>query len=290
MWRTAVAAQPCPPADWPAPRLQALASDGWRVTDEAQRQRLALALSACLSDPDPALRDEWAFTALQTWMRSGALTGDTVRALQARWAQVLAEPDDTGFAWPFAALGLAEVARIDRLSPWWTADERHAQAQTASTYLAGVRDYRGYDAKGGWRHGVAHGADWALQLVLNPKLDAADRNALIDAVFSQVAPPGEHAYRYGEPKRLGMVVMYAALRGQLDVTQWQARFEQLIQPLVGRANWEAARKHQDGLARLHNVEAFLQTLWTQLTLAKEPLPQGLQALRTAVAQALAKLP
>ena len=30
-----------------------------------------------------------------------------------------------------------------------------------------VRDYRGFDAKQGWRHGVAHGADLLLQLSRN---------------------------------------------------------------------------------------------------------------------------
>jgi hypothetical protein len=51
-----------------------------------------------------------------------------------------------------------------------------------------VRDYRGFDTAEGWRHGVAHGADLALQLVLNPAVDKPQIERLLAAVGRQVAP------------------------------------------------------------------------------------------------------
>ena len=76
-----------------------------------------------------------------------------------------------GFAQPFAALALAEVARVDRVAPIFTADERAVLVTAATNYVRSVRDYRGFDDVQGWRHGVAHGADFLMQLVLNGELD-----------------------------------------------------------------------------------------------------------------------
>src|SRR5258705_220852 len=78
--------------------------------------------------------------------------------------------------------------------------------------LLGVTDRRGFDATQGWRHGVAHGADLLLQLGLNPALSAAQLDAIVQAIASQVAPAGEHFYVYGEPERLARPIAYIAKR------------------------------------------------------------------------------
>jgi len=148
----------CPPAGETQASLLAQKAGQWQAAPDAPAaacQALALALVDCLADPDPALRDDLAFDALQTWMRAGLLTPATLQTLRSGLLATLAAPADAaGFRQPFAALVLAEVARVDRLQPFLSADERNTLVTQAARYLAEVRDLRGFDPVDGWRHGV----------------------------------------------------------------------------------------------------------------------------------------
>ena len=57
---------------------------------------------------------------------------------------------------------------------------------------------------------MAHGADLALQLVLNEAINAEQIKVLLAAVSSQLSPVGETFYIYGEPgKALDQWLMQA---------------------------------------------------------------------------------
>jgi len=268
----------CPPPGQTQASLQALKASRWSwsavdaaagaasqahpsaapAVDAARRHGLAIALLDCLGYPDPVVRDGLAFDALQTWMRGGLLDEATVREIERRLLAVVARPaDPDGFEQPFAALVLAEVARVDRLRPFLSPDERAMLVTQAARYLAGVRDYRGFDARDGWRHGVAHGADWVLQLALNPALDQPMAEALLGAVASQVLPAGEQFWRFGEAERLMAPVVYLGRRTWWTAADWQAWFDALL-----------ARRAQApmslNLAQRHNLVAFLSALYVAL--------------------------
>ena len=271
----------CPPAGETTATLQALKAEGWQRPDlqaDPPRQALALALLDCLADPDPALRDGIAFEALQAWMRGGRLGTDTLHAMRGRLLAMLAAPADAaGFAQPFAALVLAELARVDRLKPWLSTEERDALVDAAVRYLAGVRDYRGYDEREGWRHGVAHGADLMLQLALNPALRREQALRMLDAIAQQVLPPGAQAWRYGEPSRLAAPVYFLARRDLLTAADWQ----RWLQGLSASRPAASASVTQASLAARHNLGAFLAGLYlvVQESSAPEPKAHLLPALR-----------
>lgn len=275
----------CPPPGHTAQSLQQLKAAGWALAGpgaEAERHALALALLGCLGDADPQLRDALAFEALQAWMRASQIDAATLRRIGARLQAALAAPADAaGFVQPFSALVLAEVARVDRLQPFLTPAERAGLVDAAARYLAGVRDLRGFDPGEGWRHGVAHGADLALQLSLNPALDRVMGEALRQAVAAQVMPLGAHAWRHGEPDRLMAPVFYLGRRPWWSASDWQAWFDAL-----------AARRQRGGattligLAQRHNLSAFLSALYVAVqespdAAQRERLLPGLRAaLRT----------
>ena len=240
--------------------MQALKSTQWRLPvaePDAARQSLALELLDCLADPDPVLRDELAFEALSSWMRGKALTVPTLQAIRRRLSAILDGPaDEAGFRQPFAALALAEVARVDRLQPFLSAPERAALVAVAAAYLAAVRDYRGHDTQQGWRHGVAHGADLALQLSLNPALQREQAETLLAAIASQVMPAGDHAYRYGEGERLMAPVFYLGRRAWWQADDWQRWFAALS---ARRGPSQPATPLT--LARRHNLSLFLSALY-----------------------------
>ena len=253
------AAAACPPAGMTAASLAELKAAKWLVADDGARGRLALGLADCLSSPDPELRDGIAFEALQFWMRSEKLDTPTVQALRGALLAGLTAPDANGFGRPFAALVLAEVVRVDRRKPYLSPEERNALVRAAAGYLQGVRDYRGFDQREGWRHGVAHGADLMLQLAVNPALDKAAHEAMLAAIGAQVLAADGHFYIYGEGSRLAAPLFYLARRDTLAASDWEA----FITRLADNARVKPPVR-QDALARLHNLKSFLLPLYAAL--------------------------
>lgn len=274
----------CPPAGHSRATLLALRSQGFAMTDDDARQRLAIDLLDCLAAPDPDLRDGVAFEALAAWLRDARLTADTRTELLTRLLALLTAPDPAGFGQPFAALVLSEVVRTDRIEPWLTAAMRETVLAAAIHYLTTLTDYRGFDDTEGWRHGVAHGADLLLQLALNPALDGDQIERLLTAVASQIAPTSGHAYIHGESERLARPVLYAALRETRSDHHWRTWFAELASPGPS-GDWAEAMKHQSGLARRHNLRAFLAIVYSAARDSSETriaalAPHALAALRT----------
>lgn len=261
----------CPPAGMSKASLEALKGTEWKVDNESRRQALALELLDCLSAPDPALRDDLAFEAISHWIRAKQVTVATLQSMRASlFAQLIpGVPDEAGFRRPFAALTLAEVARADRVQPFLSAAERHDLVGLATTYLATVRDYRGFDAKDGWRHGVAHGADLLLQLSLNPAVDPSELKLVLAAIATQVMPPGGHFYIYGEGDRLMTPVFYIGRRDALSADEWSAWFGALA---AQRPKADPAI--QASLAARHDLSQFLLELYASLRESGTPEMQA----------------
>lgn len=274
----------CVLADEPRDSLSQWKASGFVVADPGGRHERALALVECVGAADPLLRDGIAFEALSTWMRGKQLDADTLRVLQLRLQSQLNGTDTEGFRKPFAALVLSEIARTDRVQPWMTRDERNRMASAAAAYLQSIRDYRGYVDGEGWRHGVAHGADWALQLVLNKALAPSQVLSLLSAVGSQAMPADGHAYGFGEPARLARPVAYAVARGDLEppaVDAWLAKLPESLGPRP------AADPQATWWARRANLENFLHAL---VYLAEGDQSPALAALAASARATMQGLP
>ena len=256
------AAQTCPPASATRTDLLALEARGFTIEDAGAREDLALGLLPCLSNPDPELRDGVAFEALSTWMRDGLLSAESATAVLDSLLPRIAPdfPDPEGFHRPFSALVLAEVARMDRVEPFLPDTRLDALVAGAAAFLSAVDDYRGFDERGGWRHAVAHGADLVLQLALNARVGEHELRGMLDAIGTQVAPPGEHSYVYGEPGRLARAVYYLAARDLLAAETWEEWLGRVSDagPLD---SWDDAFRSKEGLAKRHNTTDFLLALY-----------------------------
>ncbi|MBY9066059.1 DUF2785 domain-containing protein [Hyphomonas sp. WL0036] len=256
----------------PAAGLAALGDERARsevVLDMTQtsREELALSLLPCLADPAPILRDGVTYTTLSQMMRSKLIGPETVAAIKDDLLAVLAGPEDEdGFARPFAALALAEVARTDRIDPWMAPEERDALIAAAHTYLAGLTDYRGFSDKEGWRHGVAHTGDLLMQLSLNHALTRSQAEAILAAIAAKVAPH-EHAYIFGESERLAAPVLYLAQRQNFAPDEWDAWFASLWpadDPLRQNVYGSEA-----ALRKLHNLRAFSEAVYVSAIASNE---------------------
>ncbi len=279
---------PCTGPAFALAELRGLAAGQWQVPDVERRQRLGEALVGCLGDPDPTTRDALAFEGLSTLFRQKQLTQATQLLVYHTLLPQLAPdwPDTVGFAKPFAALVLAEVARADRVAPFLNIEQRTALLVDATLYLRTITDYRGFVETQGWRHGVAHGADLLMQLALNPALTPAQLGQIVDAVASQVAPPTEHFYIYGEPDRLARPAIFAARRGTQPTQDLVRALTQLANPHP-LESWNHAFESQRGLARLHNTKAFFRAL---LAANGTNAGEDTDPLARAIANGLAQLP
>lgn len=281
---TGIAQAACPSTDWSREAMTAWKTDSDVRLDAGRRDALVSTLVDCLASSDPALRDGLGYEGLQALMRGNALDHERLRALRDRLLAMLDTPDPQGMARPFAALVLSEVARTDRVSAWMRADERVAMVDRAAAYLASVDDYRGFDRTTGWRHGVAHGADWAMQLAMNPALERPQLDRLRDAVAAQVVPAVGHAYVFGEPERLARPLLFVAKRGLHDESEWSAWFAALSKALDDPARtW----KDEAWLAKRHDLAAFLHVLYLEADLSQDP---GIARLRPGILAALKALP
>jgi hypothetical protein len=275
-------ADPCVPPGYTISSLLQIKQSGFVVENDRQRNALAIALLGCLANPNPALRDGMAYEGVATWLRSGSLGAETIDVLyESLSRQITGAADTHGFQQPFAALLLSEVARTDRIEPAFTLERRAELVALAADYLQGVRDYRGFSETEGWRHGVAHGSDLVLQLVLNPNIDAGQIQHLMAAVAVQVAPAGEVFYHYGEPERLARAVFYAWRRGVVENAAWLEWFESL-----SAGDWGASFSSQAGLARRHNTLAFLLVMHLNATAAGDAADEALDKI---VMQAISRV-
>lgn len=259
----------CIPPGYDRAKLDALKAADFHIIDDAERQAFAVGISPCLSDPDPALRDGIAYEGLTRIIRANLLTSETMKALLVDLQIRLEQPEDdpaAGFQKPFAALALSELARADRIEPFLTEGELLGLVVKAQFYLTNIRDYRGFDEKEGWRHGVAHGSDLLMQLALNPRIDKESLDLIVSGVGTQVAPKG-HAYIHGESERLARPVLFAAARGGMSEPQWTEWFKLLATPPADLAGKLYASN--DGLAWRHDTNAFLQALYVNAKLSED---------------------
>lgn len=274
----------CPSIDWSREALATWKAESGARLEAGRRDALVSTLTDCLASPDPALRDGLGYEGLQTLLRANALDHERLRALRDRLQIMLDAPDPQGVARPFAALMLSEVARTDRIKPWMLADERAAMVERAAAYLAAVDDYRGFDKTAGWRHGVAHGADWLMQLAMNPALEKSQLDRLRDAVAAQAVPASGHAYVFGEPERLARPLLFIAKRGLHDEAEWTVWFAALSSRLDDKT---LAWKDTAWLAKRHDLAAFLRVLYLEADLSQDP---GIAKLRPGILAALKALP
>lgn len=230
-----------------------------------------LDLADCLGSRDPAIRDGFAYETIAKSLRQRPPDSDGLRQLAARLTGNLApgKPGDDGFLAPFSVLVLAEIARVDRINPFMSAEERSALARAGTEYLVNLRDYRGFDPKDGWRHGVAHAADLLMQLSLNARLTSDDARAIAAAIASQVSPETSHFYVFGEPGRLARPIMFLSSSGLLTEGEWREWFAAL-EASRGNPKWQSPYASTGGLARIHNTRQFASAIYVMASNSKDP--------------------
>lgn len=277
----------CPPEGQSRDELVAWRDRGFSLPKDAEPDldTRALGIIDCLGYADPVLREEIAFQALATWFESAKLKKPTVLAIESQLIETLAakKNDPDGFARPYAALALAELVKLDRRKRYLSDEQLAELIEQASLYLEQIDDYRGFDEKAGWRHGIAHGADLLNQLVMHPRVLRAGIERIVLAISSQVAPENGHFYIQGEPERLALPILYAAQRGRIPADDWREWFADIADIPEEGSLFDT----RQGLARRHNLQSLLLVLYVNVNESDDELLH--QALLDPVTEALKAL-
>ncbi len=264
----------CAPLGLSKGALFELRENSFILESDTDTDQFALELVECLGNPDPDLRDKIAFEGLSLLMRQEQISTDAVKQIGTTLVEKLTDPDPNGFTQPFAALVLSEVARVDRVSPFLRPDERADLVTAAINYVSSVTDYRGFSETEGWRHGVAHGADFLMQLALNEAVTRGQLLQIRDAVATQIIPQNNHFYIYGESERLARPILFIANRNVLTEEEWTGWFNTLTLP-APFASWDDVFFSQEGLARRHNIRAFALAIYVNADAGGSPELQAL---------------
>lgn len=273
----AAAPSACPPAGYDRAALLALRERHFDVADAAQRQALAHGLLACLSSPDSELRDHIGYEAYAYWRQGKALDAATWLDIESALRKRLGAADDRdGVARPFAALVLSEVVHADRDTPFLDAARRAALLDAAIAYFTTVRDYRGFDEKAGWRHGVAHAADLLGQLGREPAFGHAELDRILGALATQIVAHDDRVYVFGESERLAAAVALAIGRGMHTTEEWKAWLDVAAAP-APLARWAQAYDSRAGIAKHQNTMNFLLALYAELNASDDAATQAFAA-------------
>jgi hypothetical protein len=257
------------------------------VRTAQDRHGSALLLANCLGDPDPKVRDALAFEALSSVMRSGTLEQKTLSDLKTVLLKQVLQPGGSAMLRSFSALTLSEVARTDRIKAWMSDRERQELVDAAAMFLSGISDYRAFSNKEGYIHAVAHGADFALQLALNPAIAKTQLDQLLKAISTQVAPNDpDVAYWAGEPDRLARAVLFIAQRKVHSDLEWKAWFAKVMDPKP-LESWEVAFSSESGIRKHHNVRAFLLSVFASASTSDDA---GMKQLAGPVRDSLKLVP
>jgi hypothetical protein len=185
-------------------------ADGYAVPTDRPLTDLVAELSGLLRSPDPVIRDTQAYTVLVTWIRRGALSAGHLRALGDEMVARFADPEVQ--ARTFAPLILDAIVSAGVFEPSWV--------PPFERWYVAEEDLRGYDAKLGWLHAVAHGADLLRTLGLHSAVEPVQ---MLRLGIGRLLTPTPYVLREMEDDRLGYALAATLTRADLtetDATDW----------------------------------------------------------------------
>jgi hypothetical protein len=245
-------------------------AEGLTVPSDRPLDDLTAELTRMLGSPDPAHRDAMAYRTLATWIHRGVYD-DLLAGLgdgMAIGLQVgLGETDtDSVFRRSFSALVIAECIARDNGRALMTGDKILEWGDRVATWLLRERDLRGFVPGNGWAHAVAHGADALGTLAESPHLSTNELTVVLDVIADRLLLPVDRLFTAGEPDRLALATMNVLRRNRVPL--------RVLEPWIARLGSAAATRPEyddrDPFLAGGNAEAFLRSLYLQLSLGPQP--------------------
>ncbi|HZZ37917.1 MAG TPA: DUF2785 domain-containing protein [Acidobacteriaceae bacterium] len=263
-----------------------IAAHHFAVPPGASAFVLAQELTPWLASPDPALRDELAYTILDIWIRHGMLTEQQLLALLPPLQQNLTSGigesgNDSVFQRSFSALTLASFAQGDLQQPFLSSAQYRSLLAAALNYLRDERDNRGFEPVKGWIHSAAHTADLLAALASDPRFTPADQQALFAAVENRLRST-TGIYSYGEQDRLAVTLLVVIMRDDFQLAGFQNWLGTVQQDNIV---WQTSPPDPAQLALFENHTYLLEAMLARMPIQTPLSPAATQA-RDAAREAL----
>jgi hypothetical protein len=185
-------------------------AEGFEIPADRPLTELVAELSGLLRSPDPVVRDGQAYSILATWIASGQLAPELLRALGDEMAGRFGDQEIQ--ARTFAALILDSIVSVGVFEPSWV--------PPFERWYVAEEDLRGYDDKLGWLHAMAHGADLLGTL---GRVLAVEPVEMLRLGIGRILTPTDYVLRDLEDDRLGHALASTLTRADLvetDATTW----------------------------------------------------------------------
>jgi uncharacterized protein DUF2785 len=212
----------------------ALRASGFTVPQDVAVLPLALEAAALLASTDPELRDDIAYSAIESWVyRQQRLDRHELERLRTTLAgnarRGLGDgPNDGLFLRSFSLLALAVLAAEDMKRPFLGPQHFEDLIDIAINELAHERDLRGYVPGKGWGHATAHCADLLKFLARSERLLAQQQPRMVNAIAGRLRSAGL-VFVWGEDARLATALSAIATRADADPApfiEWCKRLEE----------------------------------------------------------------
>jgi hypothetical protein len=273
-------AQPAhPSAFW-----SAVAANHYEVPAGSDVRALVDELASMLASPDPAVRDEIAYTTLAAWIYQTRVVGPTElgpltdRLLDNLKDGIGESGNDRVFKRSFSALVLSVIVARDNAAPFLTPEAFRRIEGAAVAYLGAEQDLRGYDPEHGWMHSAAHTADLLKFVARSRFLEASEQPRLLDAIAQKLAAVPT-VFTHGEDERLARAVLSIVNRSDFDRGAFAAWISRVKPPR------QAARPTLAALAGSQNRKNLLAKLEVLLASDAEP-SESVRSARDNVRAAL----
>ena len=270
----------------------ALARGGFVVPDGRAAVDILVEMNTLLASDDPVLRDDVAFSAAERWiLRDRRVPPAGLRTLLQLWTKNLeaglgTAGDDRVFTRSFSALSLSLIASADLSSSFLEAAEVQTFFDRMLDYFQRERDLRGFDARRGWMHTVAHTSDALKFLARNRKLAAGSDTRLLAAVRAKIESH-DAVFAWGENDRMALALQSAVRREDADgaaLSAWAQAWVKDHQALWAKGPQVDPRR----FAVVENAKQVMRSLQAALAMETAPTAAGDAARQTVIA-ALAKM-
>ena len=260
-------------------------AEGLAVPSDRPLDELTAELTRMLGSTDPAQRDGTAYPTLTTWIDRGVYD-DLLAGLGDGMAMGLRvglgeTGTDSIFRRSFSALVLSECIARDNSRPLLPGGKILEWGDRIATWLLREVDLRGFVPGKGWAHAVAHGADALGTLAESPHCSTNELTVVLDVIADRLLLPVDRLFSAGEADRLALTTMKVLRRNRVPL--------RVLEPWIARlgtaAGTKASYDDRDPFLLGGNAEAFLRSLYLQLSLAPQP-PEVRPDLLLVVVEAL----
>lgn len=257
-------------ADW-----ERVVAEGYRVPHGVELDTLTIELVAMLGDPDPRVRDDLAFSVLDTWISEGVYD-DLLAGLGDGLAHGLRDRvGEVGtlsiLRRSLSAVALASVITRDNVTHTLHPSIILTWADRAVSWFLAERDLRTELPDAGWSSPISHGSDLIGALSASRYLGADELTVLLDVVSERLAIATEFRFSTAETDRLAFATMSLLHRDLVSVDTLESWIDRLGRAWLGTSSGHAAGPPTETVAQANTMN-FVRALHLQLLLGVGPTP------------------